>query len=318
MPTYDSIISRTDAQATVPEQVSLDLIEDIVNDSAALQMFRHVQMSTNQTRMPVLAALPTAYFVNGDTGLKQTTEAGWKNKYLNVEEVAAIVPIPEAVLDDSSFDVWGSVRPLLGEATARAVDAAVFFGANKPANWPNAIVTDATTAGNTATRGTNAAATGGIYGDLSDLYATVEEDGYDVNGLIANVSYKAKLRNARSTQGVSLDDEFVAEIKEGIKYPMRGLWPTGSGSAEAIAGDFTKGLLGIRQDFTYKILDQAVIQDTDGNIVYNLAQQDMVALRIVFRCAFQVANTITYDKTDDPSADITSGSAYPFGVLLAP
>ena len=315
---YNSIISRTDAQASIPEQVSVDLLADIVNDSAALQMFPHVPMSTNQTRMPVLAALPTAYFVNGDTGLKQTTEAGWKNKYLNVEEVAAIVPIPEAVLDDSSFDVWGNIRPLLAAASARAVDAAIFFGTNKPSTWPNAIVTDATTAGNTATRGTNAAAAGGIYGDLSDLYATVEEDGYDVNGLIANTTYKAKLRNARSTQGVSLDDEFVSEIKENIKYPMRGLWPTGSGTAEVVAGDFTKGLLGVRQDFTYKILDQAVIQDNDGNIVYNLAQQDMVAMRIVFRCAFVVANVITYDKGDDPSADIASGSAYPFGVLLAP
>jgi hypothetical protein len=268
--------------------------------------------------MPVLAVLPTAYFVNGDTGLKQTTEANWKNKYLNVEEVAGIVPIPEAVLDDTAYDIWGNVRPLLAQAIARAVDAAVFFGTNKPDSWPNAIVTDAITAGQTVARGSNAAATGGIYGDLSDLYATVEASGYDVNGLIATTTYTARQRNARSTQGVKLDDAFAAEVAEQIKYPMRGLWPTGDSVAEAIAGDFMQGILGVRQDFTYKILDQAVIQDSDGNIIYNLPQQDMVALRVVFRCAYQVANTINWDKTDDPTADIADGSRYPFAVLTSP
>lgn len=315
---YTNLISRTDAQALMPEEVIDDLLGGLQNQSAALTMFRHVTMARGQSRLPVLSALPTAYFVNGDTGLKQTTEANWANKYLNAEELAAIVPIPENVLDDADYDVWGEITPLLQQAVGRALDAAVFFGTNKPSSWPNAIVTDASTAGNTVTRGTNAAAAGGIYGDLSDLFSTIEADGYDVDGLIAGTGYKGRLRNARSTQGEALDDVFAAEIQEMISYPMRGLWPSGTGTAEAIAGDFTQGILGIRKDFTYKVLDQAVIQDNTGAIVYNLAQQDMVGLRIVFRCAFQVANTINWDKQQDPTATIASGSAYPFGVLVAP
>jgi hypothetical protein len=170
-------------------------------------MFRQIRMATNQTRMPVLSALPTAYFVTGDTGLKQTTEAAWANKYINVEEIAAIVPIPEAVLADAiGFDVWGNVMPLLQNAIARALDAAIFFGVNKPASWPNAIATDAATAGNTVNRGTATAAQGGLAGDLSAAFATVERDGFDVNGFVANSTYKGLLRDVRDTQGRQLLD----------------------------------------------------------------------------------------------------------------
>jgi len=74
---------------------------------------------------------------------------------------------------------------------------------------------------------------------------------------------------------------------------------------------FDQGVVGIRQDITYKVLDQAVIQDGTGAIIYNLAQQDMVALRVTTRLAWQVKNVINYDQQ-------TEASRYPFAVLLAP
>jgi HK97 family phage major capsid protein len=308
---YNNMISRSEAQPLIPEVVSDAILGGLQNESVALTMFRQTRMATNETRMPVLAALPNAYFVNGDTGLKQTTEVNWSNKYLDVQELAAIVPIPEAVLADVQMDVWGNVKPLVEQSIGRTLDAAIFFGTNKPSIWPNAIVTDAASAGNTVTRGTNAAAAGGITGDFSDLYATVEADGFDVNGLIAGVGYKGRLRQARTTQGEPLLVPGAGVWGVTPRYPMRGQWPTGSGSTEAVAGDFTQGMIGIRQDMTWKVLDQAVIQDGNGAIQYNLPQQDMVALRVVFRVAFQVANTLNYDQPN-------STSRYPFAILVAP
>jgi HK97 family phage major capsid protein len=309
---YNNVISRSDVAALIPEDVANEVIENLADQSASLNLFRSVTMSTNQQRMPVLAALPTAYFVNGDTGLKQTTEQAWANKYLFAEEIAAIVPIPEAVLDDTTFDVWGEVRPRLEEAVGRTLDAAIFFGTNKPASWPTHLVQSAIDAGNSYTRGTSTAAQGGIAEDVNQLMGLVEADGYDVNGFATRRTYRSRLRGARDTTGQKLMDMGTNEIEGAtVRYAMPGMWPTGSGAAEFVAGDWSQGIIATRQDLTYKILDQAVIQDNTGAIVYNLAQQDMVALRVVARFAWQVPNPINYEQ-------LTETNRYPFAVLRAP
>jgi HK97 family phage major capsid protein len=313
VPTYDSIISRTDADVLIPVEQAAEVLQSAVEQSAVLSLFPQVPMSAKQRRIPVVSALPVAYFVNGDTGLKETTEVNWTGLFLEAEEIACIVPIPEAVLDDAAFDVWAMIRPRLAEAIGRALDAAVFFGTNKPASWPANIVSGASAAGNTFARGTNTGPEGGIAGDISDLFALVEADGYAVDGLVASRTYKGFLRNARDANGVLLT-EVAGDTIYGarIVYGMSGLWPPATiGMAEAIAGDFTQGMVGVRQDITYKVLDQAVISDAAGVVVYNLAQQDMVALRVVARYGFQVANPISYQSP-------TEATRYPFAVMTAP
>lgn len=314
MPTYNSIISRTDADVLIPVEQATELLEAAVTESAALQLFPKVPMSAKQRRMPVVSALPVAYFVSGDTGLKQTTEVNWSGLMLEAEEIAAIVPIPEAVIDDASFDVWGAIRPRLAEAIGRALDAAIFFGTNKPASWPTAIVPAATTATNTVTRGTATAAQGGIAGDISNAFGLVEADGYTVDGVVAKSLYRGLLRNARDVNGTPLAETSAQGTIYGvpIAYAMPGLWPSTAGAdADAIVGDFSMGMLGVRQDITYKLLDQAVISDAAGVVVYNLAQQDMVAMRVVARYGFQVANPLNYEGGG-------GATQYPFAVLLGP
>lgn len=311
---YDNLIDRTGTEARIPEQVMGEVIQTLPDESAALSLFRTIPMSDRTARMPVLSALPTAYFVDGDTGLKQTTEMAWDKKNLVVEEIAAIVPIPDAVVADSNFDIWAEVRPRLVEAIGRVIDAAIFFGTNKPASWPAAIVPAAVAAGNVAARGTTAAGAGGIAEDVNLVMETVEADGFDVNGFVTTRAYRARFRRARDTSGQPLTDvtpEGTTLYGEPVRYAMRGLWPTGVNAAELIAGDFTQGIIGIRQDVTYTIATEGVIQDDTGAIIYNLFQQDMSAMRVVMRLAFQVANPMTLDQP-------TESARYPFGVLRSP
>ena len=213
--------------------------------------------------------MPVAYWVAGDTGLKQTTEAAWQGVTLTAEEIACIVPIPEAVIDDASFDIWTELKPELAEAIAQVLDAAVFGGINKPASWPAAIEPAAITAGNTAEVGTSTPAQGGIVGDVGTAFDKVEADGYQVSGVAAVAAMKGLLRKARDANGQRLVEPGSPTI-EGV--PLSYLLPATVGATtRAIVGDFSLAVVGIRQDITYKILDQAVLSDAAGVVVYNLA-----------------------------------------------
>ena len=66
---------------------------------------------------------------------------------------------------------------------------------------------------------------------------------------------------------------------------------------------------------TYPVVhgNQSVITDDDGKVILNLAQQDCVALRCVFRAGFQIANPITSLQSDKakrfPAGVITPAAA---------
>jgi hypothetical protein len=70
-------------------------------------------------------------------------------------------------------------------------------------------------------------------------------------------------------------------------------------------------VIGVRQDMTYKLITEGVITDNTGAIQYNLPQQDMVALRLVFRAGYAVSNPINYQQG-------TEANRYPFAVLRSP
>lgn len=319
---YNSLITRSNTEALIPEDVTREIIQAVPQASAVMRLGRKLpNMSTKQRRMPVLSGLITAYFVSGDTGLKKTTQAAWGNKYINAEELAVIVPIPEAVLDDADYDIWGEIQPRIVEAFGSKFDGAVLFDENAPQDWPRGLLVGATSAGNVVTLG----AGNDLYDDImgeTGVIAKVEEDGYFVNGHVAALKMRSKLRGLRekvyngSTMVGLGQPLFKSNMQDVTRYELDGSpveFPRNGAfdpaDALMISGDWDQLVYSIRQDITYKILDQAVIQDDAGNIIHNLAQQDMVALRAVMRLGWQLPNPIN-------AINSNNSTRYPFGVLL--
>lgn len=121
----------------------------MVEQSAVLQRGKRLaNMTAAQYKMPVLDLLPVAYFVNGEGGSakKMMTNMAWDKKVIYAEEIAVIVPISEAVLDDADYDIWGEVRPRLVEAFGQKIDGVILFDVDKPQTWRYGVVTTATKA----------------------------------------------------------------------------------------------------------------------------------------------------------------------------
>ena len=296
------IIDRTGAASLIPEENAREIIQGVVTQSAVLQRGRKLpNMSSKTYKMPVLDMLPIAYFVNGDTGAKKTTKQAWDKKCITAEEIAVIVPIPEAVLDDSDYDIWGEVKPRVIEAFGKVIDGAVLFDLDKPSTWRDGVVTTATKAGSVVTLATG--------DDLYDkimaeegIIAKIEESGYFVNGHMADISMRAKLRGLKDTTGNPI---FKSDMQNGTTYSLDGSpmnFPNNGAfdksKALMISGDFSQLVYAIRQDITFKLFTEGVVQNTDGSIAYNLMQNDMVALRAVMRLGWEIPNPINSMKTD--------------------
>lgn len=300
-------ITRAGAAALIQEQSINTIIKADTARSAALSSFRTVRMSSKTARQPVLSALPTAGWVTEATtaaGVKPTSEVTWANKDLVAEEIAVIVPIHEDVLADSSFDIESEISPLVSQEFGRVLDAAVFFGTNKPTSWTDAaLVPGAIAAGNTYETGT--VATADLAEDINQTFALVEDDGFDVNVAYTGRFLRSQLRGLRDDNGAPIyldglrsDGSTPSIFGQDLQYVTNGAWDRDA--ATVLVGDRDKAILGIRQDFTVKYLDQATV----GTL--NLAERDMVAFRFKFRVAFAVAN---------PVAPGQGATPYPFAVL---
>lgn len=293
-PTTPGYIDREALAPLIQDQLAPQIIQGAIENSVVLSMGKKLaNMTSRQTRMPVLDNLPMTYFLDADEDQKQLTTMAWKNKFITAAELAVIVPFSQAAVDDSDYDVVGQVVPRLGEAAGKAIDAAIVFGTGKPNVWPDGLITQATKAGAVVQASTN------LYDDLlgvGGVIAKVEESGYFVNGHMAAIGMRAALRGLKDNDGRPL---FLNSMQSPgnytldgapITFPRNGAFdPT---KAQIISGDFGQLVYSIRQDITIDVFTEGVIQDSEGKIIYNLMQNDMFAIRMVMRLGWQIPNPI--------------------------
>lgn len=290
-----NMITRNDANALIPEQISREIIEGATKSSVAMSIFRRLpNMSSGVTKMKVLDNLPLAYWqtqnASGADSRKKLTSMAWANKYIYAEELAVIVPISQSTLDDAEYDIWAEVRPRLIEAFGKKFDQAVFNGLDKPAQFRDDLITSIKAVGN------EIVGTGDLYADINNAMSDVELSGFNPTTLVGGVDVKAKFRMLLDTTKQPIKGTEIDALPR--QYVDNGAWD--SGIAQFIVGDFTQAVYAIRQDITFDIFREGVVQDpATGEIIYNLMQQDMACIRAVMRIGWEIPNPI--NALDDSS-----------------
>lgn len=301
------------ANALVPIERSTEIIKAAIEESVVLKFAKKQDMGTNLKDIPALALKTNAYWVNGDAGAKQTTYAAWKNIRLIAEEVAALIVIPNNLLNDSSIDLWKELKPEMAEAIGRALDAAVIFGTGKPSSWPAALAPQAITAGNTVTHGASAIDLGD---DVNNVIAAVAADGFMPSGITMAQGLRYTFQGLRDSQKGLLfqprDETGISAAKFGDTVNARRgtVWglpamTTLSGvfededvakanAVELLAVDWSQVIIGVRQDITMDFSNSAAIFDpTTGALQVSAFQQDSTIGRVVARFAYAVPNPVT-------------------------
>lgn len=319
MPTYNTGLARSGQYAggsgldpLISEPLAAGIIQELPAQSAVLSMAKKAQMPGKTQRMAVLDTLPQAYWLGGDADLKQTTTMQWKNVNLVAEELAVLVPIPDAYIADSSIDLWAEIQPRITEAFAKSIDAACLFGVGKPATWSPAIVPAAIAAGNVVyNNGTD------IPLNVAKLAEKVSLDGFaNVNGWASRPGLIWRLIQGRSSgSGEPIYRPNLEGGPNGTSGQLYGynLTEIRNGAfdvtqADLIVGDWDKAMIGVRQEMTFTMSDSGVIADGNGKVVLSAFQSDSKILRCVMRLAFCTANPIT-------NLQSSSAVRYPFGIL---
>lgn len=326
---YTDKIARS-TNNELPTDYSRDVIQGAVGASAVMSLARRVQMPSHTMVMPALATFPTAYWLNGasraaeDVAFKQTTTMTWTNVQLVASELAVLVAIPDALVQDELFDILGELRPRLVEAFALKIDAAVLWGDDKPQLWTGGagvgIYDAAVTAGNVVTPATTVPTGNGddTSPDLAQQFGYAAEklalDGFVPNGFAVQPGLPWRLRNMRASGGETIYQGntgvagTMAEtlFGEPLVQVRNGAWD--ANRAVGIIGDWTNAMVGVRQDITFSISDSATITDGAGAVTYSAFQQDGKVLRAVMRVGFATTNPISQLNTN-------SSTRYPFAVV---
>lgn len=185
---------------------------------------------------------------------------------------------PDAIIQDTTFDVESETERALGGAIARGLDAAILFGEDAPPGFPaDGIAT---------TPATGADALDALGAAMS----AVEASGVAVSGIVSGPAIGSALRTAYTAAG-ALPAGGRHNCSSACRSASRRCGTRAKG--DTIVDAFEYLVARIRRDITVETSRDGVLTDDDGTIVANAFQDDVTLVRAHARFAVAVGKPIS-------------------------
>jgi HK97 family phage major capsid protein len=266
----------------IPRTMAREIIAAAERQSSVLQLGRRLVMPSGLMSIPIVSFLPVAGWVNPRYGgRKPSTKVEWTAQNVQAEECACVLALPNAFIDDAGYPVWEQVRPLVAGAIAEAIDMAVLFGTAAPAAFPAGGIAGLAGAAVTGTPALTA---------IDGAASAVENGGGTPNGIASSVRIGAALRAAYRAAN-ALPDQVPAQQIYGWPVVVTPDWDDTKG--DALVGDWNYLLVGVREDVTFDLSSEAVLQDGTGVIIANAFQDDLTAMRCYIRVGVAIGQPIS-------------------------
>lgn len=300
--------------AHVPENIIRAVMSDVETTSVALSLGRVLNVPTSNNVIPLPITLPEAYWTDAERPEpKQTTHMEWSREVLRVYELAALMLIPDAYIEDVDVPIWDEVRPYITQAISRKLDAAVLFGNDKPAGDLVSVYEHAARAGNLlgVPPEPDPPEERDVVPYVLRAMRMVSEDGFSVTGLATRPGFQWEIAAGRVNSLQFDPSQPISGRLFGLPFATNDNGGWDDSKAHLLAGKWDNLYVGVRRDIQIELTNTGVIRDpATGEVTVSAWQDDVTIMRVTFRAGWKVLNPANPTEPDEDKRS-------PFAVLSA-
>ena len=269
----DTNFLKDNLSGTVPVEIAKEIMKNIIDQASILKVSKKIPMASDTMVIPKLVNTGTAGWVNEGEEIG-TTLPTFEYPQLKAKKLAIIVPVTREKINDSVANVINEVKQAIADMFAASIDKACIFGVDSPF--------DTDLFSSIGSRKVTASSTLNI--DISDCMGLVEDNKYNCSHLLMGTTQKKVLRALANDNAFKNSLDLDSAYNTPIEYVRN--WD--DSKALMITGDFSRSIVGTRENMEYEILKEATIKTGAESI--NLAQRDMIGIKCTMRMAYLVAD----------------------------
>lgn len=269
----DTMFLKDNLAGTVPVEICKEIMKNIIDQASILKVSKRIPMTSDTMVIPRMTESGSASWVNEGEEIG-TSLPTFEYPKLIAKKLAIIVPVTKEKYNDSVSDVLSEIKQAIADMFATSIDMSCIFGVDSPFET-NLF----TSIGESKITTTDKLDT-----DLSNAMGLVEDNKYNCSDILMGTTQKKVLR------ALANDNKYKGAITLSSAYdtPIEYVRNWDNTKALAITGDFSRSIIGTRENMQYEILKEATIKNGDTTI--NLAQSDMLGVKCTMRMAYLVAD----------------------------